>query len=153
MLPLHREIPTLSLPDVQGRPVSTWHYKQYQPLVLVFAGDRVELLREFAAQYDDYRATNAEVLAVVSRPLDEHFPFPVLVDADASATRRYAERLPTVLALDAFGVLEGRFEGERPDHRRIRNLIRELELRCPECGVPEWPGEDASSDRVQSDYY
>ncbi len=142
MLSLHREIPVLSLPDARGRAVSTWNYKQYRPLVLVFAGSRAALLDEFAREYDAYRATNAEVLAVVPKSLDARLPFPVLIDADGSATRRYVERVPTVLVLDAFGVLEGRFDQERPDHARVRNLIGELELRCPECGVPEWPAED-----------
>jgi hypothetical protein len=142
MLSLHREIPTLSLPDARGRAVSTWNYKQYRPLVLVFAGSRTDLLSEFVRQYEAYRATNAEVLAVVTEAPDGPLPFPVLIDADGSATRRYVDRVPTVLVLDAFGVLEGRFDEERPDHTRVRNLIGELELRCPECGVPEWPAED-----------
>lgn len=142
MLSLHREIPILSLPDVRGRAVSTWNYKQYRPLVLVFAGSRTELLAEFAEQYDAYRATNAEVLAVVPKAPEGRTPFPVLIDADGSTTRRYVDRVPTVLVLDAFGVLEGRFDEDRTDHARVRNLIGELELRCPECGVPEWPEKD-----------
>lgn len=142
MLSLHREIPPLALPDTRGRAVTTWSYKQYRPLVLVFAGSRTELLADFAGQYDAYRATNAEVLGVVPKAPDARLPFPVLIDADGSATRRYVDRVPTVLVLDAFGVLEGRFDEERPDHARVRSLIGELELRCPECGVPEWPTED-----------
>lgn len=54
---------------------------------------------------------------------------------------------------DAFGVLEGGFDGERMDHERVRNLIGELELRCPECGVSEWPDEQPSGERIVSDYY
>lgn len=147
MLSLHREIPTLSLPDVRGRTISTWNYKQYRPLVLVFAGSRTDVLAEFAAQYDVYRATNAEILAVVPKAPEARLPFPVLIDADGAATRRYVDRVPTVLVLDAFGVLEGCFDEDRPDHRRLRSLIGELELRCPECGVPEWPDEDAARGR------
>lgn len=142
MLPLHREIPILSLPDTRGRAVSTWSYKQYRPLVIIFAGSRTGLLAELAAEYDAYRATNAEVLAVVPADPGTRLPFPVLIDADGSATRRYVDRVPTVLVLDAFGVLEGRFDEQRPDHARVRSLIGELELRCPECGVPEWPDEE-----------
>lgn len=76
MLPLHREIPTLSLPDVRGRAVSTWNYKQYRPLVLVFAGSRTDVLEAFAARYDAYRATNAEILAVVPTAPRRGCPFP-----------------------------------------------------------------------------
>lgn len=143
MIALHREIPTLALPDRTGRTVSTWEYKQTHPLVLVFGADS-PLLADFAAHHHEYRAANAEVIAVVPSAPPERAPFPVLIDADGSATARYVDRTPIVLVTDAFGVLEGRFDDERPNHQRILNLISSLELACPECGAPAWPPEEES---------
>jgi peroxiredoxin len=143
MIALHREIPVLTLPDRTGRPISTWDYKHDRPLVLAFAAADSSLSAELAHHYGEYSAAHAEVLLVAREPLDADLPFPVLVDADGAATATYAERPPEVLVVDAFGVLEGRFEGTAPDHARIRGLISALEMRCPECGVPEWPTEES----------
>jgi len=143
MVRLNEEIPVLTLPDAEGREHSTWAYKHRQPLVLVFADEDAAVTREFARRYADYRAANAEVIAILRAAPREPLPFPVMVDADGSASRRYAERTPAVLVTDAFGTLEGRFEGSDPDHERILSLIFAAEMRCPECGVAEWPSEQS----------
>jgi len=145
MIALHREIPVLSLPDTAGRSVSTWDYKQERPLVLIFAADDPTTLGAFAARHEDYRAANAMLLGIVSGGSPQRFdmPFPVLVDRDGAATTRYTGGKPEVLVTDAFGVLEGRFDARRPEHDRILALLSALEMRCPECGVAEWPADDA----------
>src|SRR5690606_12332571 len=111
MVRLNEEIPVLTLPDAEGRERSTWAYKHRQPLVLVFADDDASVPQRFAQRYADYRAANAEVIAIMRSTPSEALPFPVMVDADGSASRRYADRTPAVLVTDAFGTLEGRFEG------------------------------------------
>src|SRR5690606_8741523 len=111
-----------------GRPVSTWDYKHDRPLVLVFAGGDDALEDAFAERYDDYRRANAEVLVIAPRPPERARPYPVLIDADGSATARYVGSAPAVLVTDAFGVLEGRFDGRDVDHAAIRNLIVRLEM-------------------------
>lgn len=143
MIALHQEIPTLRLPDTSGRRVSSRDYKQERPLVLVFAGkEGARLASEFAQRYPQYREANAEVIEVVAEDAGVRPPFPLLLDPGGDVTARYVERTPAVLVTDAYGVLEGRFDGEEPDHARILNLIGALEMRCPECGVPEWPAEE-----------
>ena len=142
---MHREIPALSLPDTAGRNLSTWHYKQQHPLVLVFAADDPAVLGAFAARREAYRSANAAILGIVSStsaPLSDP-PFPILVDREGAATMRYTGGKAEVLVTDAFGVLEGRFEAHDPDHERILALLSALEMRCPECGVAEWPPDDA----------
>jgi peroxiredoxin len=141
---LHTVVPDLSLPDLAGRRISLWDFKHRQPVVLVFCSeDDAGLLRDFARHYQSYRDEGAEVLAILSRhPRQETWPFPVLIDKDRRMTSRYVERTPAVLVLDSFNELNARFEGpweEGPDHRRILGVIAEVELKCPECGVPEWP--------------
>ncbi|HEX6999513.1 MAG TPA: redoxin domain-containing protein [Gammaproteobacteria bacterium] len=143
MVALHREIPVLTLPDPAGRRISTWDYKQDKPVVLAFAGGDSALAAKLADRYDEYRKATAEVLLIAPEPPDEDLPFPVLLDADGAAAARYAERTPELLVLDAYGVLEGRFDGAEPDHAAVLGLIAALEMRCPECGVPEWPLEEA----------
>lgn len=139
MIALHEEIPTLRLPDSSGHRVSTRDYKQERPLVLVFAGrDGARLAAEFSQRYPHYREANAEVIEVVSEDTGERAPFPVLLDPGGEVSARYIDRTPGILVTDAYGVLEGRFDAERPDHTRILNLVAALEMRCPECGVPEW---------------
>ncbi|MDX9740459.1 MAG: hypothetical protein RBT81_04660 [Gammaproteobacteria bacterium] len=144
MIVLHRELPVLELRDRGGALVSTWRCKHEHPLVLVFAGTDDSMIEGFADRIDSYRSANARVLAVVHarEPGDGEppgVPFPVLAD-DGAATRQYVGAAPATVVTDAYGVVEGVFSGT-PDHERIIDLVRMLEMRCPECGVPEWPVE------------
>jgi hypothetical protein len=66
----------------------------------------------------------------------------VLIDQECQLTTRLVERTPAIWVLDSFNELSARFEGfkaEEPPHARILNALAEVELKCPECGVPEWP--------------
>lgn len=137
-------IPPFSLPERQGKTVSLWAYKHRQPVVLLFCADaEASLLRDFARQYRAYVEAGAERLAILPASPDlEEFPFPVLIDQDRHLTTRLVECTPAVWILDSFNELSARFESfaaEEPPHGRILNALAEIELRCPECGVPEWP--------------
>lgn len=141
--PVHSVVPNLCLPNLQGHPIALWDYKHERPIVLVFCAAADDpLLAGFARRYADYRAENAEVLAVVpERPRRSDWPFPVLIDPTGQAPTRFTGRVPAVLLLDSFNELLERLEapGEGLDHDRILGWIAEAELKCPECGVPEWP--------------
>src|SRR5687768_13669270 len=84
-------LPSFSLPgvNVPGH-VSPWDYKQHKNLVLFFFHDRecapcLQLLRELAHGYEEYRQLNAEILAIVSSELQDlsqlqhelQLPFPL----------------------------------------------------------------------------
>lgn len=143
MIRLHEEIPPVSLPDITGGVISTWDYKQERDLVLLFAGDDPAFLQEFAHRHGEYRAANAEIIGIVGKRPTVDLPYPVMVDAEGSTASAYVDRVPFVLVIDAFGVLEGCFDATSAlDHDRILALISALEMRCPECGVPEWPPEE-----------
>ena len=141
---LHTLVPSFSLLDLQGHKVSLWDYKHQQPVVLVVGDAHSEaLLRDFSRRYPEYGAEGAAVLVIVpKRPDQDGWPFPVLVDTDGRVTARLADRLPVILVLDSYNELYARFEGpwpEGPNHRDILECIAQTELKCPECGVPEWP--------------
>ncbi len=144
MIAMHRELPVLRLEDQHGALVSTWQFKHQHPLVIAFLGADASLVASFTERIDGYRSVNARVLAVMqgsradAGPIDA--PFPVLADDRGEVTCRYAGVAPATIVTDAYGVLEGLFAGP-PDHDRIIRLVRRLEMRCPECGVPEWPAD------------
>lgn len=140
---LNSLVPNFSLPDLQGRQISLWDYKHQQPVILVFcAEDDRSLLRSFAEHYSRYRSEGAEVLAIVADRPGEDLPFPVLIDTDNQVISRLADHRPTILALDSYNELYARLEGpwpNGPDHEKILKSIAQVEMKCPECGVPEWP--------------
>lgn len=141
---LHTVLANFELPDLGGHPVALWDYKHEQPVILLFCvADDDRLLQSFAHRYPDYRAEGAEILVVTEhRPQKEEWPFPILFDSEGRVTARFVERIPTILVLDSYNELHACIEGpwrDGPDHRAILARIAEEELKCPECGVPEWP--------------
>lgn len=139
--------PNFSLPDLSGKTVSLWDYKDRQPVVLLFAAAAdAWLLHEFARRHPDYVEAGAAVLALLpTRPDQEDWPFPVLLDSAGRYAARQVKRAPAVWVLDSFNEVSARFEGVTADdlsHDRILNAVAEVELRCPECGAPEWPQRD-----------
>ncbi len=142
---LQSVVPSLELPDLQGRLVSLWTYKHDQPVILVFCSpnDR-ELLEELAEHYPAYQQTGAEILVVLAKPpCSGRLPFPMLMDKEGKATARFVKQTPTVLLLDSYSVLFSRLEGPWPEglpHQDILQWIALKELQCPECAVPDWPG-------------
>jgi peroxiredoxin len=140
---------TIRLPDRSGRIVSTWRYRQRQPLVLLL-WDRASpaLLDEFARHYPDYRDAGAEVVAIATaQPPARGYPFPLLHDADGGASAALAGQRPAILVLDAYGELFRRWEGDaarRPDHRDILEWLAFTAIQCEECGphAENWPRRD-----------
>lgn len=141
---LHTLVANFELPAHEGYPIALWDYKHEQPVVLLFCDANDEaLLQSFARRYPDYRGEGAEVLVISRhRPQKKEWPFPILLDSDGRVTARLVERTPSILVLDSYNELHARLEGpwrDGPDHRAILAGIAEQELKCPECGVPEWP--------------
>jgi peroxiredoxin len=139
-----RVVPNFALPDRQGRSVSLRDYKHRQPVVLVFCGEcDAPLLYDFAHHYPAYAQAGAEILAILPACPDlDEFPFPVLRDQDDQLTARLVESTPAVWVLDSFNELSAQFQVPAPPgspHVQILSALAEVELKCPECGVPEWP--------------
>ena len=139
---------TIRLPDGQGRPVSTWAYRQHRPLVLVLWDDAdPALLAGFAHAYSAYRAAGAEVLAIGRRAPPADAPFPCLHDAEGRVAAALAHEAPAILVLDAYGELFHRWQGDAartPDHADIQDWVRFTGLQCEECGphAENWPRRD-----------
>jgi len=139
---------TIRLPDRTGRMISTWQFRQRQPLVLVlWDGTDPGLLDDFARHYADYRGAGAEVVAIGPSAPEGEFPFAVLVDADGRGAAGLAGTRPAILVLDAYGELFQRWEGaaaRQPDHRDIREWVAFTGIQCEECGphAENWPRRD-----------
>ena len=141
-----RPAPFFVLESADGRCVRLWDYKQRRNLLLLFVPeDEPGLLRETAARYREYRELETEVLAVLSldaeaaRALatDLKPPFPLLLDPDGAARRRYLGNERTGLAvIDRFGTLYAAYAaataGELPGHDELLSWLQYIELQCPE---------------------
>ncbi|HXG68084.1 MAG TPA: redoxin domain-containing protein [Blastocatellia bacterium] len=145
--------------------VGPWDYKQRKNLVLFYFHGAAcaacrELLREFAANYDEYRNLEAEVLAIAKESLAElrqlgqemNLPFPLLADPEGKVFAAYisqdeinshAAPAVAVFVADRYGVLyEAMTAAEAdalPDEGEIRGWLEFIEIQCPECHPPEWP--------------
>jgi len=140
---------SFTLPDLQHHPVSILDYKQRQPVILVLSkAPESALVQEFADNYGRYHDAGAEVLMVVpSDPGVGPMPFPVLVDASGEVLDNMTDGQSVVLLLDAYNAVQARFTpiaAGRIDHDRILGELADVERKCPECGVPEWPEPDPS---------
>ena len=141
--PLHRLVPSFTLPDTRRQPVSLWNYKHKTSVVLVLCDrDCESLLQGFAAHYREYRAVDAEILVISPHASKRNdLPFPVLIDENSGVLKRLAEQLPAVLILDSYNELEARKQGpwlDGPDHDELLRKLSVVQTRCPECGAPVW---------------
>jgi peroxiredoxin len=152
----HNVLPIFKLESGEGQMLGPDDFKEKKALVLVFFDtDCVpcnDFLDDIAARYDEYKAENAEVLAIGEGSIDKvreianarSLPFPVLADTDGHVMRMFAETVPAIIVADRFGEVRfTRSVKEDGDHfldqEFILNQIDLTELECPECGVPTWP--------------
>lgn len=112
--------PDFTLEDLQGRPVSLSAYLG-RPVILYFwatwCSYCIDDLPRVNEVYDRYRSQGLEVLAIdiletkerVARTAaDLELAFPVLLDAEARASKLYAIRAtPTYIFIDRAGVVRG----------------------------------------------
>jgi peroxiredoxin len=151
------------LPEARGSQIRLWDYRGRRNLVIFFMDD-VEcsycrkLLRMLSATYNDITAEEAEVLAVVQAPPSKTvslkhelgLPYPVLSDASGEVFRRYglldADKKPQVAIViaDRFGeVYHVSLVAKKHSllsAEEILSWLKFIEVQCPECGAPEWPG-------------
>lgn len=152
-------VPYFGLPDARsatGDEVTPWRYKGRRQMVLLFlhnggCGSCDSLIADFAGHNDEYRAEEAEVLAVVPLPLAEARqladrlspPFPVLADEDCAVHSRFGAKTASgecggaVYVTDRFGEVQMSWlaaEGHRglPGHEEILSYLRFTNLECPE---------------------
>jgi peroxiredoxin len=150
-------LPSLVLPDVAGKEVRTGDYRGRCNLVLFLSHppgcERCQgTLQELAAGYGGLAAADAEVLAIIPGAAEETailqlrlgIPFPVLVDAGAMAVRTLGGGA-AVIVVDRFGEifnLSRAGEGhEMMTVLEIADWLNFIEVQCPECGAPDWPGQ------------
>ncbi|MGE0130580.1 MAG: redoxin domain-containing protein [Blastocatellales bacterium] len=155
------QIPLFDLPAAnrQGH-VGSWDYKQHQNLVLVFIHDDQcqacrELLREVAADYDEYQRLETEAL-IISRSEVEtlrqfasglNAPFPILSDRDGKVFDDYFDgaemRAAGVFVVDRWGAIFKKAVADQkhslPGESEIREWLEFIEIQCEECFPPEWP--------------
>lgn len=139
---------TIALADFRGR----------SNLVIAFlqgldAGARRQALDAFRQRQKEYRAEDAQVLALVERPPEEApgpeqgtdgaFPL-LLADPGGSTRREYAGLLPEepqpgqalFFVLDRFGAPHVAYASSRPAdpdlHQKILSWLLGIELECPE---------------------
>ncbi len=148
-------LPDFWLPSSSGETVRLSDYRHRVPVALILLPDEDaagrEILRAFAAHYEEYRAWPAEVLAVIAGTqaqashLAEELglPFPVLADAEGDVWRKHiGERRPALLILDRYNALHhiqvAAVAADLMSPTEALEWIRHAEMACPECGVPEW---------------
>lgn len=118
-----RMAPAFRLPDISGKPVSLWDYKQRRAVVLYFLPqpDRT-VLQARQREYQAYQRLGVEMLVIISCPVDQlktlaatrEISYPVLADQAGQVYRQYldfagatlpGELLAAVFVADRFGAV------------------------------------------------
>jgi peroxiredoxin len=155
-------IPALDLPRAGGGRVRLRAYRGRRSLVLYFlhdagcAGCR-DIVASVVPRYGDYSLADAEPLVILPGPEEAAaslrrelaLPFPVLVDVEGAAGRRYGvdtggRRSAALLVADRFGAPAlWRPAGaghDLPDQDAVVREIEYLARTCgAECTTPIWP--------------
>lgn len=140
--------------------IGPWNYKQRRNLAIFFFHSAecqrcVDLLREMAANYNEYQRLETEALAIAPDGIDRlrrlaqelALPFPVLADDESKVRDRYMEMTgqseAAVVVADRWGAIfacqiAGR-EHNLPAEVGIREWLEFIELQCEECFPSEWP--------------
>jgi len=162
-LGLYQRAPEFTLPSGDGRRISLRDFRQRRNLVLLLLHEPScracqAALREFASRLSDYRAAEAEIVAIVPGPVDRArqlagsigSPFPVLADETGEVFQRYTGRRPgepgapvaSLFILDRFGQVYSQSlvqkESQLPSQQEVLDTLQFVEIQCPECGVAEW---------------
>jgi len=158
-------IPLFQLPAMnRDHPVPVWQYRQTRNLAIFILHDLScptcqERLAELAAHYAQYRALDAEVLAIVGETdgsftpaiAPEEVPFPLLLDRDNTVRARLLGTTATeattsppvgLFACDRFGEIfaTSRARDDADELLGQTQAIAWLEfidLQCPECHPPQ----------------
>ncbi len=146
-----------------GQPISLSDYRGRSNLVLVLAGESADrpdlgILTEIAANYEQFREEQAEVLAILQCDRERaaqiahqtDLPFPLLVDEDgrihrsAGAEDRDSHPAVAIYIADTFEevfAVYWKAEGQTmPGAQELVKWLSFINMQCPEYGHPEWPG-------------
>jgi peroxiredoxin len=158
-----RRAPDFRLTAAGGQAVTLDDYRRQHNLVLFFTHNSdcascEALMRDFAARRADYRAQDAQVVAIVPATqervrhlqADLNLSYPLLADPQAAAQRAYMQLIPdapgdknAVFVIDRYGAPYAALVDAVPDdpavHEEILDWLGFIEVQCPECGIAEWP--------------
>jgi len=152
-----------TLTSTLGQQISLSDYRRRSNLVLVLAGGGagspdLEILAEAAANYARFQEEQAEVLAILQCGQESatrigqqaNLRFPLLVDEEgrihrsAGAVNRHGLPATAIYVTDCFGEVFAVYraaEGQiMPGAQEIVKWLSFINMQCPECGHPEWPG-------------
>jgi peroxiredoxin len=158
-----RRAPDFRLTAAGGQAVTLDDYRRQHNLVLFFThnGDCASceaLMRGFTARRADYRAQDAQVVAIVPDTQERvrrlqaglNLSYPLLADSQADTQHAYMQLIPdapgdknAIFVLDRYGAPYAALVGAVPDdpavHEEILDWLGFIEVQCPECGIAEWP--------------
>jgi len=155
-----RRFPDLVLTTASGRRVQLSDYRGRSNLVLLFTDEQratAELLAEVARSYDQFKATEAAIIAVGQCPKHEcariegqlRLPFALLSDEDGrihsavGASDQRGHAAAAVYVTDRYGEVFAAYrtrDGQAlPGAAEILNWLGFINIQCPECEPPEWP--------------
>ena len=141
-----RMAPAFKLPSSQSRKIASWDYKQRRALVLVLLPQaEPHFLKRLEAEYQDYKAAGAELLAITFLQPEElsrlavelKLSFPLLSDPDGAVYRQYmamleeeitgrAELPAALLVADRFGAVSRYALATKPAGLPDRDEIVEM---------------------------
>ncbi len=145
-------IPQFTLPDVVGRQISTWDFKQRKNLVIFFLHNarcaacrwKLDELADMHQKLVDLRTQALAVALQGPGPENWTYPFPLLYD-NGEVARLYGlmdsagGRKAAILVADRFGALYDYVASENEedlfDAGEIIYSIQHIESACPECSV------------------
>jgi peroxiredoxin len=156
-------IQDVTLTSTLGQEISLSDYRGRSNLVLVFAGEGVgnpdlKVLAEIAADHNRFQDEQTQVLAIMQCTQERaarirqeaNLPFPLLVDEDgrthrsAGAADKSGHPAIAIYVTDRFGEVFAVYraaEGQTmPSAQEIIKWLTFINIQCPECGHPEWPG-------------
>lgn len=148
-----KPIPLFSAPAGDGHDLALWDYKQRRHVALFFLHEGScarcrSLLRAIAATHAQYRAEEAEPVAILHEPTvgvqalaqEMELPFPLLADAEGRQVRRYlalaeGERPPlAVFIADRYSTLweqvVAQLHDELPSQEEVLSWFRFINTRC-----------------------
>lgn len=160
MLHTRQLIPALTLRDAHGRNIHAWDFKSKKNLVIAFLDADCAACRKFVSSLAEHAAELEEKDAMVLLAFPEDssvafdgLPSSFICGATTSACGAQAflgEDAPAkrecgVFVTDRYGEILGQWPVTShgfPPVDRILSLLDLAEIRCEECGVPEWPVEE-----------
>lgn len=156
-------LPDVTLPSGGRQNVRLSDYRGRLNLVVILAGGMddenvTQLLASAARKHSDLLSEEAAVIAIVSKNragrtpsvLRADWPLVVLIDRDGHAHQAFnaldadGTAVPAVFIADRYGEIYAEYHAdgqhELPGIDEVLEWLSFINIQCPECGAPEWPG-------------